>query len=309
VISRAIKPLANLPTNLRGMLIVFVSTAGFSSAHGMVRQVSTDLHAFEIVFFRNLLGALVLVPWFVRGGFSPLKTRRLWLHVLRNGISIVSIFTFYMALILAPLAQVTALSFLGPIIGALLAALFLGEVVRIRRWAAILFGFTGTFVVLRPGVDTIEFGAILALVSAIGWGFSMTIVKLLSRTDSSVTIMSYNVLLMTPLAFLAALFVWQWPTWTHLMWLGAIGLITTAAGLAFTQAIKDSAINVVMPLDFFRLIWIAVIGFVIYGEIPTIFTWIGGGMIFSSATYIAYRESVLSRANVGQDNAAIHPPT
>ncbi len=300
--SQAYKAISSLSGNLRGMIVVFVATFGFASAHGMVRQVSSDLHAFEIVFFRNLLGSLVLLPWFIRGGLTPLRTRRLWLHVLRVGISIVLVFAFYMALVLAPLAQVTALSFLGPIIGAFLATLFLGEVVRIRRWTAILFGFVGTFIVLRPGVGTIEFGAVLALASAIGWGFSMTIVKFLSRTESSVTIMSYNVLLMTPLSLLAALFVWQWPTWTHLMWLGAIGLITTAAGLAFTQAIKESEINVVMPLDFFRLIWIAAIGFVVYGEVPTIFTWIGGTMIFASATYIAYRESVLARTASPRDN-------
>ncbi len=300
------KRLSGLSANLRGMAIVFVSTFGFASSHGMVRQVSSDLHAFEIVFFRNLLGSLVLLPWFVRGGITPLKTRQLWLHVIRVGISIVSTFAFYMALIIAPLAQVTALSFLGPIIGAFLATLFLGEIVRIRRWAAILFGFAGTFIVLRPGVGTIEFGAVLALASAIGWGFSMTLVKFLSRTESSVTIMSYNIMLMTPLSLLAALYVWQWPTWTHLMWLGAIGLITTAAGLAFTQAIKDSAINVVVPLDFFRLIWIAIIGFVFYGEVPTIFTWIGGAMIFGSATYIAYRESKLTRATPSKFTSSQH---
>ena len=304
--SLTMKRLSGLSANLRGMAIVFVSTFGFASSHGMVRQVSSDLHAFEIVFFRNLLGSLVLLPWFVRGGITPLKTRQLWLHVIRVGISIVSTFAFYMALIIAPLAQVTALSFLGPIIGAFLATLFLGEIVRIRRWAAILFGFAGTFIVLRPGVGTIEFGAVLALASAIGWGFSMTLVKFLSRTESSVTIMSYNIMLMTPLSLLAALYVWQWPTWTHLMWLGAIGLITTAAGLAFTQAIKDSAINVVVPLDFFRLIWIAIIGFVFYGEVPTIFTWIGGAMIFGSATYIAYRESKLTRATPSKFTSSQH---
>ena len=200
-----------------------------------------------------------------------------------------------MALILAPLAQVTALSFLGPIIGTLLATLFLGEVVRVRRWVAILLGFAGTIVVLEPGMGKFELGTILALASAIGWGISMTLVKIVSRTDSSVTIISYNQVLMTPLAFLAAIFVWQWPTGTHLMWLGVIGVITTAGSLGFAQAIKLAAINVVMPLDFFRIIWIAAIGFVIYGEIPTIFTWIGSAMIFISATYIAYRESVLAR--------------
>ena len=304
--STTIKRFSGLSANLRGMAMVFVTTGGFASAHGMVRQVSSDLHAFEIVFFRNLFGSLAILPWFVREGMAPLRTRHLWLHFLRVGISVVSIFAFYMALILAPLAQVTALSFLGPIIGALLAALFLGEVVRIRRWAAILFGFAGTFVVLRPGFGVIELGAVLAVASSVGWGFSMMIVKLLTRTESSVTIIAYNVVLMTPLSLLAALFVWQWPTWTHLLWLAAIGVIVTVSSLVFTQGIKEAEINVVTPLDFFRLIWIAAIGFVFYGEVPTIFTWIGGAMIFASATYIAYRESKLTRATPSKFTSTQH---
>ena len=288
------------------MAVVFISTAGFASAHGMVRQVSTDLRAFEIVFFRNLFGSLVILPWFVKHGWAPLRTRRLSIHIIRVGVSVTSIFTFYMALIEAPLAQVTALSFLGPIIGAFFATLFLGEVVRLRRWLAIFLGFAGTIVVLRPGFGAIEYGAMLALVSAVGWGVSMTITKFLSKTESTITIISYNVVLMTPLALIAALFVWEWPSWTQLAWLAAIGLLTTTASLGFTQAIKESAINVVMPIDYFRLIWIAIIGFVFYGEVPTIYTWIGGTMIFASATYIAYRESVLARTTA-TSTASVQP--
>lgn len=288
------------------MAVVFISTAGFASAHGMVRQVSTDLHAFEIVFFRNLFGSLVILPWFVKHGWAPLRTRRLSIHIIRVGVSVTSIFTFYMALIEAPLAQVTALSFLGPIIGAFFATLFLGEVVRLRRWLAIFLGFAGTIVVLRPGFGAIEYGAMLALVSAVGWGVSMTITKFLSKTESTITIISYNIVLMTPLALIAALFVWEWPSWTQLAWLAAIGLLTTTASLGFTQAIKESAINVVMPIDYFRLIWIAIIGFVFYGEVPTIYTWIGGTMIFASATYIAYRESVLARTTA-TSTASVQP--
>ena len=298
--------ISGLSANLRGMAVVFISTAGFASAHGMVRQVSTDLHAFEIVFFRNLFGSLVILPWFVKHGWGPLRTRRLSIHIIRVGVSVTSIFTFYMALIEAPLAQVTALSFLGPIIGAFFATLFLGEVVRLRRWLAIFLGFAGTIVVLRPGFGAIEYGAMLALVSAVGWGVSMTITKFLSKTESTITIISYNVVLMTPLALIAALFVWEWPSWTQLAWLAAIGLLTTTASLGFTQAIKESAINVVMPIDYFRLIWIAIIGFVFYGEVPTIYTWIGGTMIFASATYIAYRESVLARTTA-TSTASVQP--
>jgi drug/metabolite transporter (DMT)-like permease len=123
--------------------------------------------------------------------------------------------------------------------------------------------------------------------------------KLLAGTESSLTITAYTRLLPTPMALGAAMFFWQWPSWSQLGFLVLAGIVGTAAILAFIQAIKIGETNVVMPMDFSKLVWASLIGFVIFAEVPTIYTWIGGIMIFSAALYIAYRESQRARVVLG----------
>ena len=279
-----------LDRNFRGMAFSLASTVGFSIAHGLVRPISADIHAFEIVFFRSVFGFLTVAPWFLRHGFAPLKTQRLGLHILRVAIGVTSSLLFYWALATAPLAKVTALSFLGSIFGVLYAGLFLGEVVSMKRWVAIFAGFAGTLVILRPGVAEIEFGSILALVAAAIWALAMALVKVLSRTETSVTITSYTVLMFAPVALVASLFVWQWPSWSLLGWLALMGIAATSSHLLFTQALREADVNVVLPFDFLRLIWIALIGFFFFAEVPSLFTWIGGAVILLSVMQIAYDE-------------------
>ncbi len=276
--------------NLRGIGFSLAATVGFSVAHGLVRPISADIHAFEIVFFRAVFGFLTVAPWFMRDGLAPLRTQHLGLHVLRVAIGVTSSLLFYWALATAPLAKVTALSFLGSIFGVLFAGIFLGEAVSKKRWVIIFIGFLGTLIILRPGFSTIEFGAALSLVAAAIWALSMTFVKVLSRTDSSVTITSYTVILYAPAALLASLFVWQWPSWQMLGWLALVGIAATGSHLLFTQALREADVNVVMPIDFLRLIWVALIGYFFFAEIPTLFTWLGGLVILFSAMQIAFDE-------------------
>ena len=276
--------------NLRGMGFSLASTVGFSVAHGLVRPISAEIHAFEIVFFRSVFGFLTVAPWFMRHGFAPLKTQRLGLHILRVAIGVTSSLLYYWGLATAPLAKVTALSFLGSIFGVLFAGLFLGEVVSVRRWAAILIGFLGTLIILRPGHVEVEFGSILALAAAAIWALSLTLVKVLSRTDTSVTITSYTVLLYAPVALAASLFFWRWPSWQVLGFLALLGIAATGSHLLFNQALREADVNVVAPLDFLRLVWVALIGFFFFAEVPSLFTWIGGAVILVSAMQIAYDE-------------------
>ncbi len=283
---------------------MFGATIFFSSMHAMVRYFSTELHPFELAFFRNLFGLLVVLPWFFRYGLAPLRTRRLPLHGLRALLNAVAMISFYYALSLITLSKAAALGFAAPIFTTVLAMLLLGEVVRVRRWAAILFGFAGTLVVIRPGFESIGPGELLMIGSSAVWAFVMMAIKSLSRTDSSITITSYMLLLMVPLSLIPALFVWQWPSPDQLVWLVGLGVFGTIGQLLMTQALREGETNVVVPLDFFKMIWASILGYLILAEVPDLFTWIGGAMIFISATYIAYRESKLRAVK----DAAARPP-
>lgn len=275
---------------LRGIALMFASTFFIAVMHVAIRHVSAAIHPFEIAFFRSLFALVVVLPWFVRYGLGPLRTRRIGLHGLRALFNAASMLAFFYALSIAPLAEVTALGFTAPIFATALAALLLGEVVGLRRWSAILVGFAGVLLIVRPGLGEIGPGQLLTLGSSLSWAFALLVIKTLSRTDSSVTIISYMGLLMMPLVLIPALFVWQWPSAVQLFWLVLIGVLGGAGQLCMTEALRQADTAVVMPIDFCKLLWVSALAVVIFGEIPDAFTWLGGSVIFASTLYIAYRE-------------------
>jgi drug/metabolite transporter (DMT)-like permease len=189
-----------------------------------------------------------------------------------------------------------------------LAVAVLGESIRLRRLLGLAFGFAGALVVVRPGVIDVDIGAALTVGSAALWGGTMIIIKVLSRTESSVKITIYMALMGTPLALLAALPFWRAPT------LGALGLMALAGALgslahvALAQAFKQADVTAMLPVDFMRLVWAAVFGFIFFAEVPEVWTWLGGAMVFSAVVYIAYREKqAVHRVDAGNDRARAPP--
>jgi len=279
---------------LRGALLMAAAAACYAILHGSVRYVSSELHPFEITFFRNLFGFIVLMPWFVMHGLEPLRTRRIGLHMLRATSNVVAMLMFFMALSMTPLAQVQALGFTAPLFTTVLAIFILGERVRLRRWTALIAGFIGALIIVRPGVEPIDMGSVLTVASAAIWGFTLITIKLLSRTDSAVTITAYMVLLMSPLSLLPALFYWTWPSPEMWVWLVVCGVSGTFAQLLMAQSFRVAEATVVLPFDFTKIVWGALIGYLAFGEVVDMWTWIGAGVIFSGVTYITYRERNLA---------------
>ncbi len=274
----------------RGMAFMMVSTLTGSMLVAAARHLGTDIHPFEIVFFRSFFGLVFFAPWLIRLGLAPLRTRHIILHGVRSGLQVATALAFFTALTMAPLAKVTALQFSAPLFATVLALMALGETIRARRIAALVVGFAGTLIIVRPGFVELDLGSALVLISAVMIGLIMILIKILSRTESSATVTFYAVLLGTPFALIAALPVWRTPSAEHWPWLIAVGFLGSLSQLAFTQAFKEADVTAVLPLDFTRLIWIAIIGYTVFGEIPDVWTWVGGTVIFSAATYIAFRE-------------------
>lgn len=275
---------------LRGLALMFVSTFFFAAMHASIRHLSATIHPFEIAFFRSLFALAVVAPWFYREGLALLHTRRPGLHALRAVFNVFAMLSFFYALSITPLSEVTALGFTAPIFTTLLAALILGEVVRLRRWSAIMVGFVGTLVILRPGFAEVGLGQLLVLFSSLVWACALLVIKTLGRTDSSATIIAYMALFMMPLTLVPASFVWQWPDGNELFWLVLVGLLGGTGQLCMTEALRSADTAVVMPIDFCKLLWIAVIAYLAFGEVPDRYTWLGGAIIFASSVYIAYRE-------------------
>jgi drug/metabolite transporter (DMT)-like permease len=267
-----------------------LSTVAFSIMHGLVRFVSEVMPPFQIAFFRNVFGLAFLLPLLMRSRFAILRTKQIGLHALRGVINMVAMLMFFTALSISPIAKVTALGFTAPIFMAVLAVLVLGERFRIYRWSAIFFGFVGMLIILRPGLVVIDTGALLVIGSALLWAVAMLIIKIQSRTESSLTIVAYMGIFLGVFSIAPALWVWQPFELQTLGLMVLIGLFGSIAQMAISQSLKETDPTALMPFDFLKLIWTAMIGAWFFAEIPDMYTWIGATVIFLSGFFIAFRE-------------------
>ena len=290
----------SLPTsrseNMTGIGLMVLATMAMIVQHSMVKQLAGELSILEIVFFRTVAALLFFMPWMLRSGFAIFQTDKIGLHLLRAFFQTCSAFAFFLGLAIVPLATVTALHFTTPLFAVLIGIIALGERVSVRRWTAIAAGFIGTLIILRPDGGSLGHGELLILGSAIAWAAAIIVIKVLGRTDSSITITAYMYLLMTPITLIAALFDWRWLTGEQYLWLVGIGL-TGALGHVFTaEALKRAPTHVVTPFDFFRLVWATLIGMLLFSEDADMFVWGGGAIVIASVSYIVWREHQISAA-------------
>ena len=281
----------SLPKLPRAIGLMVFATFSLSVMLGIIRYMSFELHPFEVVFFRNVFGLVILLPVTLRAGIEPLRTQHIGLHSVRGFLQAVSMCIFFYGLSLTPLAKVAALNFTAPLFASVAAVLFLRESLGFNRALALILGFLGALIILRPGIAVFNVGAAMILTSAMIWGIVLIIIKRLSVTESSLTITLYMMLYLTPLTFIAALFVWEWPTLAQLGLLVAVGCCGIAGHLAMAQALKDADTTAIMPFDFGRLIWAGLIGFLFFAEVPDVWTLVGAVVIFSAAMYVAVQES------------------
>jgi len=276
--------------NLIGIVLIVAATLVMILQHSLVKALAAEMSILEIVFFRTATAVLFFLPWMLRSGLAIFRTERIGLHILRATFQTFSAFGFFLGLAIVPLATVTALHFTTPIFAVLIGILILGERVSVRRWSAILAGFVGTMLILRPGVSTVGYGELLVLGSAVAWACAIIVIKVLSRTDTSVTITAYMYVLMTPATLIAASFDWTWPTLEQYGWLVAIGMTGALGHVLTAEALKRGDTHVIIPFDFFRLIWAILIGILLFGESVDNLVWVGGTIVIASVSYIAWRE-------------------
>lgn len=285
---------AAIPPPLAGFLLIVLASAFFATMHNTIRFVTAGegVHPFEAAFFRNLFGVIVFIPWLLKNGFSGFRTKHFGMHLGRAGLNSMSMLSWFTALSLMPVADATALSLMGPVFVALLAIVFLGERVGPRRWLGISLAIVGGLIIIQPGFSEVGTGTWLILFSAIVVSCSKLMAKVLSDTESAATIVANLTFLMVPISLVPALFVWQTPTLEQLAFLALIGVFGTIGHLLFVQAYKLADISLVEPAIFTRMIWAALIGFLLFSEFPDLWTWIGGAVVVVGTTYIARREAV-----------------
>ena len=282
-------PVVNSP--IRGALWMMSAGLMLTIMSALMRNLSADLHPFQIAFFRSLFGFLFMVPWLFGSGLAVLQTKRFGLHLSRGMIAFVGLLMWTSALALIPVAEVTAFSFTAPLFATFGSALILREVVRARRWIAVGLGFVGMLIMLRPGFSDLQPGSLLAVSTAVCIAASMLIVKRLSATEKPGAVVAYMALFLTLFTAIPALFVWQGFDWIVFGKCVAMGAFGTVGHLCMVRAFAASDASAVAPFDYARLPFAALIGFIVFAETPDIWTWTGSAVIAASAIYIAQREA------------------
>jgi len=268
----------------------------FSAAMSvLIKLAQQDTNVFTAAFLRFFFGMLVLSPIFIKTKLSVFKTTHLKTHFLRVIINYPSMLLFFYAINFVSIEKANSLTFVVPFIATILAVIFLKEKIYFYRIFALILGFIGMLIVIRPGMIEVSFGVYMILISSFLWAIMIIITKRLSRDDSALTILSYQYFLMFIISFVVAIFNWQSPTIETIFYLFLAGFSGTIFHLTLYQAYKLADVSLVQPYSFLVLVFASIMGYFVFGEIPDIYTWIGTGIIFVGVIIISVREMQINK--------------
>jgi drug/metabolite transporter (DMT)-like permease len=246
------------------------------------REATRELNVFQIIEMRSTLGFFMLYPLVrINGGFAAMKTARPLQHIARNLIQYAAQLGWFFALTLIPLGQVVSIEFTMPIWTAILAATFLGE--RMTRWKvlAIVLGVLGVIIIVRPATGDINPGQLIALAAAVGFGISVAMMKSLTRTEKTISIIFWMLAIQSAAGFFPALYVWQWPSAYAFGWIVVIAFGGTFSHYCMARAMLHADATIVLPMDFLRVPLTAIAGWLIYSERLDMFTLLGAALILT----------------------------
>ena len=282
--------------HLQAVLWMLLACFALSMIAAIGRYAAFEgLHPLQTVFIRLFVALVVLLPFVLHAGLEKLRTSQFKLHLVRSANGIFAMWLWFSAIAYIPIDEQTALSFLAPIFTTVGAVFFLGERVRIRRLTEIIISLIGALVIIRPGFVDFSLGHGLAMTSAMAMGVTMLLIKSLTAQDSPLTIVFYSNLLMAPVAFIPALTVWQWPDLSLWLWMMGFGPAAAIGHFALAKSYSLADASFVASIDYARLPFAALIGWILFAELSDIWTWIGASIIFASTLYIARREMKLAQ--------------
>ncbi|MBA8683751.1 DMT family transporter [Stenotrophomonas tumulicola] len=293
---------------MRAAWLMLGSTLSFAMMALAIRYATAYVPTQEVAFFRNAFGLLALLPMLMRPGRAPLKTRQLPRYFMRSAIGLASMLCGFWALGHLPMAQAVSLSYSTPLFVTIAAVLWLGETVRVRRWAAVVAGFIGVLVIVRPGTAGFTAGSLVAVAAAVLSSVVAIQIKQLTRVDSADTVVFYTYVFWVPLSLVPALFVWVWPAGIAWLWLAATGLMGTLGQLLWTRALRLGEVSALTPISFMQLPVLSVFAWLLFGEVLDGWTITGALIILGSNAYIAHREAVLARRAASQAASAAAKP-
>jgi drug/metabolite transporter (DMT)-like permease len=294
----------NLPPPAEGALWMAAAAFFWMCNTILIRPIAADLPPIQLQFLRCLFSALMFTPFFLRVGIGTLRTGRIGLYLLRAGAMAISMICWIYAVVRMPMGEAVSLSFTAPLFATMMAALILKEKVRIRRWSAVIIGFIGALVIIRPGFATFNPASFFVLANAMTWASAIIMVRILARTESSTVIVAYMFILLTAFTAIPAALVWVEPTPKAILLLLVLSTTGLLGHLAATRALSVAETSIVMPVEYLQLPLTTVAAYFLFGEVPSIWTPIGAAIIVASVIYIGHREVVRARQAAKQEAGA-----
>tara|TARA_B100002052_G_scaffold248499_1_gene235348 strand:- start:2258 stop:3193 length:936 start_codon:yes stop_codon:yes gene_type:complete len=281
---------AGLSGNLRGIAWMLLTGMLFVGVTVAVRYLGTSMNPVQAAFIRYCFGIVLILPLLSRAGVMSLDRDRLGFHALRGLVHGGGVILWFLAMSRIPISEVTALGFTTPIFVTLGAAAFLSERLKPYRVAAVLIGFIGALLILRPGLRVIDIGALAQLGAAPLFACSYLMAKSATRREASSMIVVLLSVFCTLTLALPALLVWRTPTLEELLLLGLTALLATSGHYCMTRALEAAEVSAVQPFTFLQLVWATILGLILFDETPDVWIWIGGAVIVGSATWMAQQE-------------------
>lgn len=287
-----------LPDSVKGIAFLMLASIAFSLMALLIKLLGQRLHVTQILMLRQMGMLVLVIPAILHNFPGALRSNRPGLQILRMGCALVAMLGGFSAIIHLPLAEATAIFFAKSFFVTIFAIWFLGEVVGFYRWGAVLVGFAGVLIMLQPGTAEFSLYSLASLAGAAGAGAVMVILRLLSQSDSADTILAWSSIGVGLVMTVPGIYFWQWPTGQEWGLLAALAIASYLGQRFNIFAYKNGEASLLASLDYLRLLWATILGYLVFGDFPGLPTWIGASIVVASAVFMIYRETRRKQAVV-----------
>ena len=284
-----------LNNNQFAIFLIIISIIFGTLMGTFIKLAQEELNVFTTGFLRFFFGLLIITPYILKTKFRVFNTKNLQIHILRSSLNLPAMLIGFAALAILPLEKMTAIHFIVPIIVTILAVIFLKEKIYLYRSIALVMGFLGMLIILRPGIIDINIGIYMAIISSLIWSVVIILTKKVSKDDSAITILSHQYVYMTLFSLPLVIYFWDQPSLKTIIFILCAAISGTILHIALNHAYKLVDVTMTQPYSFLGLIASSVIGYFVFNDKPDFYTWLGASVIFCGVLLISYRELQLNK--------------
>ena len=284
-----------LNNNQFAIFLIIISIIFGTLMGTFIKLAQEELNVFTTGFLRFFFGFLIITPYILKTKFEVFSTKNLKIHILRSALNLPAMLLGFAALAMLPLEKMTAIHFIVPIIVTILAVIFLKEKIYLYRSIALVMGFLGMLIILRPGIIDISIGIYMALISSLIWSVVIILTKKVSKDDSAITILSHQYVYMSLFSFPLVIYFWDQPSLKTIIFILCAAMSGTILHIALNHAYKLVDVTMTQPYSFLGLVVSSIIGYFVFSDNPDFYTWLGASVIFCGVLLISYRELQLNK--------------